>query len=71
MYVCVYVCLYVYFIFQIRSTNVQDNEEGGITQQIGATMVPRDAIQEQCKMVKNVCIIFCINPSLISVFLII
>lgn len=49
---------YIFLFFQIRSTNVQDNEEGGITQQIGATMVPRDAIQEQCKMVKNVCFSF-------------
>lgn len=38
----------------IRRTNVQDNEAGGITQQIGATRVPGQAIQERCKMVKDV-----------------
>ncbi|OQR72505.1 eukaryotic translation initiation factor 5B-like [Tropilaelaps mercedesae] len=37
----------------IRRTHVQDNEAGGITQQIGATQVPLEAIQEQCKAVKD------------------
>ncbi|XP_053205506.1 eukaryotic translation initiation factor 5B-like [Panonychus citri] len=38
----------------IRKTHVQDNEAGGITQQIGATFVPPSAINDQCKIVKDV-----------------
>lgn len=39
---------------QIRRTNVQDGEAGGITQQIGATQVPAAAVIERTKMVRDV-----------------
>lgn len=47
--VCFVVCV------QLRHTHVQDGEAGGITQQIGATNVPKETIEEQTKMAKNVC----------------
>ncbi|CCD73849.1 Eukaryotic translation initiation factor 5B [Caenorhabditis elegans] len=37
----------------IRRTNVQQGEAGGITQQIGATEVPAEAIKERCRQVRG------------------
>ena len=38
----------------LRRTHVQNNEAGGITQQIGATNVPLETISERTKMYRDI-----------------
>lgn len=37
----------------VRRTNVQDNEAGGITQQIGATYIPKEAVLNRTETLRQ------------------